>query len=227
METKNTPKEDTPKENTNQIVLTDEEKKELEEYRGDNPFMKSISAMYLKYGTLSEKQVKAFRKTLDPPEKKENLEVCPVTKLKLNQSCVFKEGEEKFQPITIKVIRPKALCMEKEDKSQIAWTPNKALHIEHEFHQSPDGEVDEYAILSLKDWFTKDEKFWKDSYKSEKKEESPVVEHDGMKYNPENPQEDLQVEGYNENFPPKEQGEITGIPDGNTMSDTDDDDLPF
>ena len=48
-----------------------------------------------------------------------------------------------------------------------------------------------------------------------------------MKYNPENPQEDLQVEGYNENFPPKEQGEITGIPDGNTMSDTDDDDLPF
>ena len=220
METKNTPP------NKTEVILNDKEIKELEDYRGDNPFIKSISAMYLKYGTLSEKQVNSFRKTLSNPEKKENLEVCSVTKLKLNQPSLFKEGDS-FQPIYIKVIREKAICVEKTDKSQIAWIPNKALQIDYEFQQNSEGEVDEYPLLTLKEWFTKDDKFWKDSYKSEKKEESPVVEHDGMKYNPENPKEDLQVESYNENFPSKKDGEITGIPDGNTMSDTDDDDLPF
>ena len=52
METENAPQE---------VVLTDTEQKQLEEYKGDNSFLKSLSEKYKEYGKLTERQILAFR----------------------------------------------------------------------------------------------------------------------------------------------------------------------
>ena len=222
METKNTPTEKT------KVLLTDEEKKSLEDYRGENPFIKSISAMYLKYGTLSEKQLSAFRKTLKNPDKKENLEECTTTKLKLKEMCVFKENKDSYESVRVKVIREKALCIESEDTTRTAWIPNKAISIDYEYEETESADVDEIAILSLKDWFTKKEDYWKTQQNLENEskthKEEPIVEHDGMKYNPEKPKDKIEFTEEEVRYNKEADRQL---PNKSTSSNDIDDELPF
>ena len=158
--TPNTPEETTQKE----FDLTEQEKKQLEEYKGDNSFIQSISEKYKEYGKLTPKQVVAFRNQGD---KKPSLSECPNTKVKLHQECIFvdsksSEGEGQQRKIKITVIRQKALCMLDEQNNQYAWVPSKAVRVETGFSETSDDVIEETGLF-LQDWFTRNDDFWKES----------------------------------------------------------------
>jgi hypothetical protein len=196
--TPNTPEETTQKE----FDLTEQEKKQLEEYKGDNSFIQSISEKYKEYGKLTPKQVVAFRNQGD---KKPSLSECPNTKVKLHQECVFvdsksSEGESKQRKIKITVIRQKALCMFDEINNQYAWVPSKAVRVETGFTETSDDVVEETGLF-LQDWFTRNDDFWKESkpftpkkaVEPEEKIESQIeVEHQDL---PELTDEDNEDDG--------------------------------
>ena len=198
METPHTPEEKTQKE----FDLTEQEKKQLEEYKGDNSFIQSISEKYKEYGKLTPKQVVAFRNQGD---KKPSLSECPNTKVKLHQECIFvdaksKEGETKQRKIKITVIRQKALCMLDEKNNQYAWVPSKAVRVETGFSETSDDVVEETGLF-LQDWFTRNDDFWKESkpfvpkkaVEPEEKIESQIeVEHQNL---PELTDEDNEDDG--------------------------------
>ena len=147
METENTPKE---------VILTDAEQKQLEEYKGDNTFLKSLSEKYKEYGKLTERQILAFR---NQGTKKPSLDKCPNTSLELKQECLFSEAG-KVRKVKITSIREKALCMFDETNNQYAWVPSKALLVE-EYYDENTGEPKQG--LKLQDWFTRNDDFWKES----------------------------------------------------------------
>lgn len=177
MEEQNTPEE---------VILTDSEKKQLENYDGDNTFLKSLSDKYKEYAKLTPRQVLAFR---NQGTKKPSLDKCPNTGLNTKQKCKFQE-KENVRDVIITSIREKALCMSDEENNQYAWVPSKALKVEEYFIEETG---DSGFGLKLQDWFTRNEGFWKESVpyqptnkiKEEIKEE-PIVKHDGITYNPEN-----------------------------------------
>jgi hypothetical protein len=55
---------------TNTPTLTEQEKKYLENYKEENPFLKSLSDFYKERAMLSEKQILALRKESDNHKKK-------------------------------------------------------------------------------------------------------------------------------------------------------------
>ena len=159
--TQNTKTEETVNENT----LTEKEKEYLENYKEENSFIKSLSDGYKEFGRLSEKQLLAFRKTQE--ETKDKLTKCPHTNLEYHQICKF--TDKKFQEhSTIKIVsvRPKAMCFLDETNSKFAWVPSKAVNSE----EIIDAQTDEKMMeITLKDWFTRDDGFWKESVPYEKK----------------------------------------------------------
>ena len=178
METNDTPT--TPETTPKEFELTEQEQKQLEEYKGDNSFIQSISEKYKEYGKLTPKQVVAFRNQGD---KKPSLSECPNTKVKLHQECVFidSKSEGKQRKVKITVIRQKALCMFDETNNQYAWVPSKAVKVEKGFTETSDDVIEETGLF-LQDWFTRNDDFWKESkpftpkksVESEVKSESPV-----------------------------------------------------
>ena len=188
--TPNTPEETTQKE----FDLTEQEKKQLEEYKGDNSFIQSISEKYKEYGKLTPKQVVAFRNQGD---KKPSLSECPNTKVKLHQECIFidaksSEGETKQRKIKITVIRQKALCMLDEQNNQYAWVPSKAVRVETGFSETSDDVIEETGLF-LQDWFTRNDDFWKESkpYTPPVKEEPKATPDNNNLYLDENEDDDL------------------------------------
>ena len=166
MEKQNTPEEE--------VILTDSEKKQIETYDGDNTFLKSLSDKFKEYGTLSPRQVLAFR---NQGTKKPSLDKCPNTGLNTKQKCKFQE-KQNVRDVTISSIREKALCMSDEKNNQYAWVPSKALQVEEYFIE----ETGETGFgLKLQDWFTRNEGFWKESvpYQSPPIKEE-VVEEETM-----------------------------------------------
>jgi hypothetical protein len=162
METNDTPT--TPETTPKEFELTEQEKTKLEEYKGDNSFIQSISEKYKEYGKLTPKQVVAFRNQGD---KKPSLSECPNTKIKLHQECIFIDSksnteEGKQRKVKITVIRQKALCMFDETNNQYAWVPSKAVRLETGFTETSDDVVEETALF-LQDWFTRNDDFWKES----------------------------------------------------------------
>lgn len=139
-----------------QVVLTDEEKQQLEEYKGDNSFLKSLSEKYKEYGKLTERQILAFR---NQGTKKPSLDKCPNTSLELKQECLFSEAD-KVRKVKITSIREKALCMFDEVNNQYAWVPSKALIIDEYFDEET-GEPNQG--IKLQEWFTRNDDFWKES----------------------------------------------------------------
>jgi len=175
METNDTPT--TPETTQQEFVLTEQEKTQLEEYKGDNSFIQSISEKYKEYGKLTPKQVVAFRNQGD---KKPSLSECPNTQVKLHQECVFidskpNSGEGKQRKVKITVIRQKALCMFDEANNQYAWVPSKAVRVEKGFTETSDDVVEETGLF-LQEWFTRNDDFWKESkpYTPNKSVESEV-----------------------------------------------------
>ena len=84
MEKQNTP-------TTPNLQLTNKEKEYLENYKEENPFLKSLSDNYKEKGSLSEKQILALRKDAD--SEKNKLNRCPNTNLNLKQTCAFVDQE--------------------------------------------------------------------------------------------------------------------------------------
>lgn len=161
METENTPK---------QIELTDQEKKYLENYNEENPFLKSLSDNYKERGSLTEKQILALRKDAD--KEKNRLNRCPNTNLNLKQTCAFVDqnfNEKKL--VIVNAIRPKALCITDNENNVYAWMPSKAVEVREEMDES--NEI--ISVLTLKSWFDRSDDFWKQSKPLEKpiQEETP------------------------------------------------------
>ena len=156
-------------------VLTDNEKKQLEEYKGENSFIKSLSDGYKEHGRLSEKQLNAFRKFNE--DEVEKLIRCPHTDLELKQKCRF--TDKKFEDlcnVIVNSIRPKALCLSDIDNNRYAWMPSKAVNAETIIDTDSGYDIME---LTLKEWFTRDDGFWKESkpfVKKEKPEEKSNTE---------------------------------------------------
>tara|TARA_R100000908_G_C3742024_1_gene138298 strand:- start:326 stop:901 length:576 start_codon:yes stop_codon:yes gene_type:complete len=177
METENTPKT---------IELTEQEKKYLENYNEENPFLKSLSDNYKEKGSLTEKQILALRKDAD--KEKNRLNRCPNTNLNLKQTCAFVDqnfNEKKL--VIVNAIRPKALCITDNDNNVYAWMPSKAVEVREEMDES-----DEIiSVLTLKSWFDRSDDFWKQSKPLEK----PIQEE-----TPEPPAK----EGMNTTFTPEE-----------------------
>ena len=195
--TPNTPEETTQEEKTQkEFELTEQEQKQLEEYKGENAFLQSISEKYKEYGKLTPKQVVAFRNQGD---KKPSLSECPNTKVKLHQECIFidkSEGPGKQRNIKITVIRQKALCMFDEKNNQYAWVPSKAVRVETGFTETSDDVVEETALF-LQEWFTRNDDFWKESkpLNSEKQEVKEEKKEESNQDLPELPPEDNEDDG--------------------------------
>jgi hypothetical protein len=155
MENPNTPKEEVVENN----ILTDNEKNYLENYKGENNFLKSLSDNYKEKSTLSEKQILALRKSQE--EESNRLSRCPHTDLDYNQVCRF--SDKRFEDscdVKIVSIRPKALCLLDEKKNRKAWVPSKALNKELIIDNDSGEELIE---ITLKEWFTRDDGFWKEN----------------------------------------------------------------
>jgi hypothetical protein len=170
---------------TNTPTLTEEEKKYLESYKEENPFLKSLSDFYKERAMLSEKQILALRKESESHKKK--ISHCPTTGLMLKELCKFCDkdyNEDKM--VIVNSIREKAICISDEDNNVYAWMPSSAVHIEIDINVDTG---DELSIITLKSWFTRDDDFWKQSKpfepnnKEEVKEESvpnPPVEDNNL-----------------------------------------------
>ena len=143
--------------NTPDLNLTDQEKHQLENYKGENEFIKSLSEKYKEYGKLTEKQLNAFR---NQETKKPSLQRCPHTDLHLKQIAVFVENE-KSSKIVINAIREKALCIFDEANNRFAWMPSKAVKVENQINSEFAEDGEDIDVMSLKSWFTPDKEFWK------------------------------------------------------------------
>ena len=151
--------ENTPQEQVQDNVLTEQEKSYLEKYDGENTFLKSLSDNYKDRGNLSEKQILALRKSQE--EKVNRLSRCPHTDLNYNQVCKF--TDKKFQDncnVKIVSIRPKALCLLDEEKNRKAWVPSKAVNKEVIVDANSGDEIIE---ITLAEWFTRDDGFWREN----------------------------------------------------------------
>ena len=156
-----------------ELTLTDQEKRQLENYKGENEFLKSLSEKFCEYGKLTDRQINAFRKQ---ETKKENLQVCPNTDLKLKQTAVFLEGE-KYSHIVVNAIRQKAICVFDEGNNRFAWMPSKAVSVENQINSKYSQDGSDVDVLSLKSWFTPDKEFWKVSKPIEKEvQQEPKAE---------------------------------------------------
>ena len=163
MEEQNTPQQD--------VVLTDNEKQQLESYEGNNSFIKSLSEKFKEYGKLTPRQILAFR---NQGKDKVSIEKCTHTGLILNQVCPFKDRDRTIK-VCIKTIREKAIKMEEVNTENYAWVPSKALVVEDYFDNST-GE--EGQGISLAGWFTRKDDFWKENqpYTPPVKEEPKEVQ---------------------------------------------------
>lgn len=154
------------KENTpNQIQLTTQEKEYLENYKEENPFLKSLSDNYKEKGDLTEKQILALRKDAD--KEKNRLNRCPNTNLNLKQTCAFVDQNfNESKSVIINAIRPKAICITDNTNNVYAWMPSKAVAVSEETDES--NEV--ISVITLKSWFDRSDDFWKQSKPLEKSE---------------------------------------------------------
>lgn len=155
MKTENTPQEQVVQDN----VLTEKEKHYLENYKEENSFLKSLSDNYKEKGSLSEKQILALRKSQE--EKSNRLSRCPNTELDYNQVCRF--TDQRFNEncdVKIVSIRPKALCLLDEKNNRKAWVPSKAIKKQVIIDAKTNEEMIE---VSLEDWFTRDDGFWREN----------------------------------------------------------------
>ena len=216
--------------------LTDQEKKYLEEYNEENPFLKSLSDFYKERTLLTEKQILALRKELNKDKKKLNR--CQTTSLNLHQECYFQDDSYKEdKKIKVTAIREKAICVADDENNLYAWMPSSAIDLEKSIDNNTG---DETPIIKLKGWFTRDDDFWKQSkpFEPKKKEEhiieddvvitpdAPTVEHDGIKYNPENPKETLEFNEEQDHITRKNYDYEDELYPSNIETD-EDDELPF
>jgi len=144
---------------TNTPTLTEEEKKYLESYKEENPFLKSLSDFYKERAMLSEKQILALRKESDNHKKK--LTHCKTTGLMLKEVCKFYDksyNEERL--VVVNSIRDKAICISDEENNVYAWMPSSAIECQVDIDVNTENEM---SIISLKSWFTRDDDFWKQS----------------------------------------------------------------
>jgi len=145
--------------NENTPTLTDEEKKYLESYNEENPFLKSLSDFYKERAMLSEKQILALRKESDNHKKK--LSHCKTTGLMLKEVCKFYDTNYKEEKVVIvNSIRDKAICISDEENNVYAWMPSSAIHCIVEINEETEEEM---SNITLKSWFTRDDDFWKQS----------------------------------------------------------------
>jgi len=145
------------------VFLTVEEKEHLEDYKGENPFLKSLSEKYCEYGDLTQRQIIAYRNTNKP--KSEELEKCLITGLKINQICNFIHptsikliSQDPDFNIVITKIRPKALCINVFGGNHYAWIPAKAIIVSGSVDVNTDEET---TSINLENWFTVTDEFWK------------------------------------------------------------------
>jgi hypothetical protein len=144
---------------TNTLTLTEQEKKYLENYKEENPFLKSLSDFYKERAMLSEKQILALRKESDNHKKK--LSHCTTTGLMLKEICKFYDKEYKEEKlVVINSVREKAICISDEENNVYAWMPSSAIDKVIDFNAETG---DEMSIITLKSWFTRDDDFWKQS----------------------------------------------------------------
>lgn len=144
---------------THTPTLTEEEKKYLESYNEENPFLKSLSDFYKERAMLSEKQILALRKESDNHKKK--LTHCKTTGLMLKEVCKFYDKSYKEDRIVVvNSIRDKAICISDEENNVYAWMPSSAIHCQVDIDIKTE---DEMSIITLKSWFTRDDDFWKQS----------------------------------------------------------------
>jgi|TARA_R110000824_G_scaffold206477_4_gene391567 hypothetical protein len=160
MEKQNTP-------TTPNLQLTNKEKEYLENYKEENPFLKSLSDNYKEKGSLSEKQILALRKDAD--SEKNKLNRCPNTNLNLKQTCAFVDQEfNENKMVVINAIRPKAICITDNTNNLYAWMPSKAVAVSEEMNESDEP----ISIISLKSWFDRSDDFWKQSKPLEQSEKT-------------------------------------------------------
>ena len=199
MENENTPQEQVVQDN----VLTEKEKHYLENYNGENTFLKSLSDNYKDKGNLTEKQILALRKSQE--ESTNRLSRCPHTELDYHQVCKFSDKRfDEFCEIKIVSIRPKALCLLDEKNNRKAWVPSKAIKKQVIIEANTNEEMIE---VSLEDWFTRDDGFWR--------ENTPYVPRDKEQIKP---QEKSNTESVKDDFDAQVQA---------MYDEPEDDGLPF
>ena len=139
--------------------LTEQEKKYLENYKEENPFLKSLSDFYKERAMLSEKQIIALRKEQDNHRIK--LQHCQTTGLMLKEICKFYDKEfNENKTVIVKSVREKAICISDEENNLYAWMPSSAISKEVDINIETEEEI---SIITLKSWFTRDDDFWKQS----------------------------------------------------------------
>lgn len=139
------------------LTLTDQEKETLQNYNGENSFLKALSEKLSDTGDLTENQISAYRKT------KEKLTRCPNTKLVLNEKCWFVDGnpnENESRAVEVRDIRERAIKVVDINSNEYAWMPSKAVEVDMSIEPETEEEV---YIIKLKSWFTKNDDFWKPS----------------------------------------------------------------
>ena len=135
------------------LILTEQEKETLQNYDGENTFLKALSERLSDTGELTENQISAYRKTTD------RLTRCPNTKLALNELCEFVD-DELLRSVKVADIRERAIKIICCNTNEEAWIPSKAVSVELVINSNDNTEMN---TLTLKSWFDKNETFWKPS----------------------------------------------------------------